>query len=369
LTAHASPLESLALELLGIPSVIGGEAALADHVEARARARAFEQVVRAGDNLLLLPRPLREGRPRLLLAGHLDTVPESAPNPPRIEGDRIFGLGSSDMKCADALILHLLERAVEEEPALDLCGVLYAREEGPFADSGFPEIAPAIEEHVGRPDLAIAMEPTDNHLELGCLGTMHAGVSFHGQRAHSARPWQGRNAIHMAAPLLAALAALPPRECTFEGLRFREVASATMVDYDGARNVVPGRCEVNVNFRFAPDRSGTEAIAWVTGFVREAVGAEAIESGAVTIEIRDLCPSGAVCHDNAVFRSLRAALPAGTEVRAKQAWTDVGRLSETGIDALNFGPGSGAQAHQAGEWCSRETLRAAQAALEGWLFA
>lgn len=369
MSATPSPVEALALELLAIPSVIGNERALADHVERWARARPFSAVERVGDNLLVCPRVPRADVPRVLLLGHLDTVPDSGPNPPRLDDERIHGLGASDMKCADALILAVLERAAHELPAADLCGVLYAREEGPYEGSGLPEILPRVDAVFGTPDLAVALEPTDNHVELGCLGTMHAAVAFHGRRAHSARPWEGRNAIHLSAPLLGALAALEPREVRHGGLRFREVASATMVGYEGARNVVPGRCEVNVNFRFGPDRTRTEAVGWLTGFVRAAVGGDAIEDGSVTLEIRDLCPSGRVCDDNPWVRRLQATLSPGLGVRAKQAWTDVGRLSERGWDAINFGPGSGSQAHQVGEWCSRERLAQAETLLYAWLWA
>jgi succinyl-diaminopimelate desuccinylase len=369
LTGDASPLEALTLELIGIPSPIGSERALADHVEAWARERGFAEVTRGGDGLALRPRPFRDGHAHLLLLGHLDTVPPADVNPPRIEGDRIYGLGASDMKSGDALLLHLLALAVEREPNLDVTGVLYAREEGPYDESGLPEVADAAPHAFEHVDLAIALEPTDNHFEMGCLGTMHATVAFHGRRAHSARPWEGRNAVHMAAPLLARIAALEPQDRTFEGLLFREVCSVTMLDYDGARNVIPGRFEVNVNYRFAPDRSGEEAGAWLAGLVRDAVGAEALDRGDVTIEVTDLCPSGRVCTDNPVFQSLAEAAGPGTETRAKQAWTDVGRLSTMGIDAINFGPGSPSQAHQAGEHCVRSHLEEARQLMERWLWA
>ncbi len=364
-----TPLEALALELLRIPSVIGAEADLAAWVESWATERGLHRVVRAGDNLALQPRPFRAGVPRLLLLGHLDTVPKSDENTPRLEGDRLYGLGATDMKAADALILHVLERALETEPRYDVAAVLYAREEGPFDESGMPEIVAAAPDLFDGTTLAIAMEPTDNHIELGCLGTLHAKVRFHGQRAHSARPWEGRNAIHMAAPFLSALAALEPRDCTYDGLLFREVCSATMVSYEGARNVIPGGFEINVNFRFAPDRSRSEAVAWLTTLVNENVGLAAIEAGDVTIEITDLCPSGRVCGQNPLLATLREAAGEGLPTRAKQAWTDVGRLSEMGLDALNFGPGSGSQAHQVGEWCSRTRLEDARRVMEQWLFA
>jgi succinyl-diaminopimelate desuccinylase len=353
--------------LIRIPSVIGNERAIADHVQAWAEDRGLHEVVRADDNLALRPRAPREDRPRLLLLGHLDTVPVSDENPARLEGDRLYGLGASDMKCADALILHLLEQCLEQEPRYDVTAVLYACEEGPFDESGMPEIVAAAPWFFEGVDLAVAMEPTDNHIELGCLGTMHGRVRFEGRRAHSARPWEGRNAIHMAAPLLERLAAAEPRDVDFDGLRFREVLSATMVEYSGARNVVPGACDVNVNFRFGPDRTREEAVAWFSSFVAEAVGADAIRDGLVGITVTDVCPSGRVCSDNPLLDSLRAAAPDSTQVRAKQAWTDVGRLSEMGLDAVNLGPGSGSQAHQVGEYCLRANLEAARELMESWL--
>lgn len=368
MTKPASALESLTLDLLRIESVIQHEREIADWVEAWAHERGFYQVIRAGDNLALIPRPLREDAQQLMLLGHLDTVPRSDENPPRIEGDKIYGLGASDMKGADAVILDVLAHAVEHEPKHDIVGILYACEEGPFDGSGMPEIIEAAPALFDDSDLAIAMEPTDNAIELGCLGTMHAKVHFHGQRAHSARPWQGRNAIHLAAPFLSALAAHETRDCMFDGLLFREVISATMVDFEGARNVIPGQFTINVNFRFAPDRSRSEAIRFLTALVHDSMGTDAVEQGLVTVEITDACPSGRVCHDNALLGELMDAAGTHVEVRAKQAWTDVGRLSELGMDAMNFGPGSGSQAHQVGEWCGRAQLAESRAILGRWLF-
>ena len=361
--SDVTPLEALALELVQIPSVIGDEARIADAVEQRIRAHAPHRLERAGDNIAIVPQPFRAGVPRLMLLGHLDTVPASDPNPPRVEGDRLFGLGASDMKCADALMLDAAERACTDAPALDLIVVLYASEEGPYEQSGMPEIidaAPDLFEHV---DLAVAMEPTDNQIELGCLGTLHAWIHVPGRRAHSARPWEGANAIHAAAPLLETLRTLAPRVVVQDGLEFREVCSATMCAYEGARNVIPGRFSVNLNFRFGPDRSADEAVAWVHDLVRTHVGDEA------QVEVTDLCPSGRVCGSNALLARLESAAGDGVVRRAKQAWTDVGRLSALGIDAVNFGPGSGSQAHQVGEWCSRANLADAQRALEQLLWA
>ena len=347
-------LESLCLDLLRIDSQIGNEATIASFVTDFAKARGFHRVQREGDNVLLVPRAMRTDTRRVLLLGHLDTVPQSGENPARIDGDRIFGLGASDMKCADAVLLALLARAAIEAPAVDILGVLYAREEGPFRDSGLPEIMDAAPDAFENIDLAVAMEPTDNGIELGCLGTLHACARFRGTRAHSARPWQGKNAIHAAAPLLNALRKLPAREVLQHGHRFVEVCSATMIAYEGARNVIPGSCSVNVNFRYGPDRTPEEAVAWIEAWIRDHAAVN--DSNDLEIELLDVCPSGRVCGDNALMLQLRSSRSPPIPTSAKQAWTDVGRLSDMGMDAINYGPGAGAQAHQVGEWCSREAI-------------
>lgn len=364
-------LEELSLELLRIESPIGAEGAIADHVEAWLAGVGVHQLVRAGDNVACLPHAFREGHARVLLLGHLDTVPASDANPPRIEGERIHGLGATDMKCADAILLDLARRAAREAPRHDLAIVLYAREEGPYSESGMLEIVPAASACFEGIDLAIAMEPTDNRAELGCLGTLHARVRFQGKRAHSGRPWQGENALHMAGPLLVALGQLAPRVVDYDGLRFRETASATMVDYDGARNVVPETCTLNVNFRYGPDRSPDEAERWIRDFVTAHVDPDLTARGLVTVEIPDLCPAGRVCHTNPLLAELRdEATRTGQplEIAAKEAWTDVGRLSHMGIDGLNLGPGATDQAHKRGEWCDRAALERAHALLSSWLW-
>lgn len=359
-------LEELTLALLEIPSPTGCERAAADFVEARLKSVGPRSLIRAGDNLACSSGP--PGRPKLLLLGHLDTVPAQGENPVRIEGDRIHGLGAADMKGGVALILELLARAVREPPRYDLHAVFYAREEGPYEGSGLPEIVAAAPESFRDVALAVALEPTGLALELGCLGTLHAEVRLHGRFAHSARPWQGRNALHMAGPLLAALADLAPREVEVDGLRFRESCSATMLSFEGARNVIPGEAAVNVNFRFGPDLSDEEAARWIEDFVDGVYGRAARDEGEIEIEITDLCPAGRVCSRNPLLAELERAAPAPVTRRAKEAWTDVGRLSRMGIDAVNLGPGDGAQAHQAGEWLSRRRLAAAWDLFCAWLW-
>ena len=344
-------------QLLSIPSPTGNERRIADFAATRVQATDPHAFVRSGYSLCWVPRPPREGARTVMLVGHLDTVPELGENPVRRDGDRLHGLGASDMKAACAVILEVLARCTQEEPRHDVIGVLYAKEEGPFAESEMPQIREVGHEWFDRADFAVCMEPTDNRIELGCLGTLHARVTFEGRRAHSARPWQGENAIHKAAGLLARLRGRGPVEHVEHGLTFFEVASATMCEYRGARNVVPDRFVLNVNYRFAP---GKDEAA-----VRKDL--DALVAGEATYEIVDFCPAGRVCGDNALLSELRDA--AGKpDVAAKQAWTDVGRLSHWGIDAVNFGPGATAQAHQALEWVSIAAIERSLRALERWLF-
>lgn len=345
-------------ELLAIRSPTGEEAAIADFVEQRCRALRPATLVRARNSLLIANRAPRKGHRTLLLAGHTDTVPELSANPLRREGGRLFGLGASDMKAADAVILEALRHDARTPARHDLIGVLYAREEGPAADNELPLLLEAARAHFQRATLAICMEPTDNRIELGCLGSSHANITFTGKRAHSARPWQGDNAIHKAAGLLERLRARAPESFEFEGLTFVESVSATMVDFRGARNVIPDRFTVNVNYRFAPGKDE----AAVRAALRELVAGEA------ELELTDFAPAGRVCADNPLLAELRAAA-GDPEICAKQAWTDVGRLSHEGIDAINWGPGAVAQAHQEGEWVGIDAVERCVGALGRWLFA
>jgi succinyl-diaminopimelate desuccinylase len=343
-------------KILAVESVTGNEQELCDWIAGHLHGRGVE-LLRAGDNLWFVPRALDAGKRTLALVGHIDTVPGFGPNPVRREGDKLYGLGASDMKAACAVMLALGEEAAQKPPHHNLVCVFYAKEEGPFAASGMPEILAAAGERLRGVDLAICMEPTNNALELGCMGTLHAKVTFSGKRAHSARPWQGENAIHKAAGFLAVLNGLQPREVCFGGLSFYEVLSATMVEFRGARNVIPDRFTLNVNYRFAPGKDLEMAQRDVLGLV----------GGVAEVEFTDLCPAGKVCGENVVLRDLESSVGALPR-KAKQAWTDVGRLSHLGVDAVNFGPGLTAQAHQDGEYVLVGDVVWCWEKLRGWLF-
>ncbi len=351
--ALARRTEALCAEL----SPIGHEKPLCDQVERWARAR-FPAVERVRDSLVVrvdgAPVP---GRPLLALCGHLDTVPvhDEDRHPPRREGGRLVAPGASDMKGGLAVAMELAERLPRAERFCDLVLVLYAREEGPYAENELEEVLrdPARLRGV---DLALCLEPTDNVLQLGCVGSIHATVTFLGKAAHSARPWQGLNAVHRAGALLAELHARPPREARSGEHAFREVLTVTRIEGGRARNVVPDRCTLNLNFRFAPDRTLDDAV----GELRALAARHGAE-----IELTDLSPACPAFQDHPMVR--RLVERAGVRVEPKQAWTDVARLALHGVPAVNLGPGATSQAHQRGEWVEIDALERGYRIFEAFL--
>ena len=347
-------LAERALELVKIPSVIGNEGAIADHVEAWARRHYPDgEIVRVSHSLVIGRRS--DSRPTVALVGHLDTVPARPEgNPARIEGDRLFGLGSSDMKGALAVMMALAESLPRDTLPVNLLLVFYEREEGPFQESGLGPLFEQVPE-LRKLGFAIALEPTDGAVQVGCVGTLHATLRFAGQAAHSARPWQGKNAIHAAGPLLSELGSRERTAVIVQGHTFYEVMSATLAKGGRARNVVAESFELNLNYRFAPGKSLARAQQDLHEFV----------AGRCEVSFLDLAPSGKVCGDNRWFQALErlSARPA----EAKQAWTDVARFSELGVDAVNFGPGETAQAHQRGEGASIAALQHSFDVLEALL--
>ena len=351
----AAALAARTEALCAVPSPIGHEQAICALVEAWARPR-FPSVRRLGDSLVVrvdppLPavapagEPASAARPLLALCGHLDTVPvhEEDRGPPRREGGRIVAPGSSDMKGGLAVMMELAERLPRAARAADLVLVFYAREEGPYLEN---ELGPVLDAGaLAEVDLALCLEPTDNVLQLGCVGSIHGTFTFTGAAAHSARPWQGANAVHAAGALLEELHRRAPREATSGGLVFREVTSVTRIEGGRARNVVPDRCTMNVNFRFAPDRTLEAAAAELTA-LGQRFGA--------TVELTDLSPACPAYADHPLVRRLRERT--GVPAEPKQAWTDVARLAAHGIPAVNLGPGATSQAHQRGEWIEVDAL-------------
>ena len=290
--------------------------------------------LRADDDVLFATTP-RSDKPLVLLAGHLDTVPPQDNLPGRIEGDTVFGLGASDMKGGLAVMLELADWATTADLELDLGFLFFTREELPADESPVPGFL-AESPEAREAQLVIVLEPTDNELHVGCVGNLNAQLTFHGTSAHSARPWTGENAIHVAAAALAPLAGLDPVDVEVDGLVFREVVSAVAIEGGIADNVVPDRCVARLNYRYAPGRSREQAEARI----REL-------AGDAEVEILGNSPPAHVVVDRPLVTRLRES--GRLEVKPKQAWTPVAQFAEAGLDAVNFGPGATRYAHKADE--------------------
>jgi succinyl-diaminopimelate desuccinylase len=259
------------------------------------------------------------------------------------------------MKSGVAVAMELAERLPRPARSCDLVLVLYSREEGPYEENELGDVL-ASTPQLASARLAICLEPTDNAVQLGCVGSIHATFHFEGRAAHSARPWQGENAIHKAWALLEHLAKRAPREAESGGLTFHEVLSATRIEGGHARNAVPAHCRVNLNFRFAPDRTLEAAVAELHAL------AQSFGAAATPTDLAPACPAFA---DHPLVQRLLART--GAPAEPKQAWTDVARLSQAAIPALNFGPGATAQAHQPGEWVELAAIARCYRMLEAFL--
>ena len=330
-------------ELVDMGSESYAEGPFVDWMQALLEGLDHLEVTRVGDNLVA--RTSLGRRQRLILAGHSDTVPANGNAKARIEGDVLWGLGSADMKGGLAVMLALAQEVVA--PAVDLTYIIYAREEVARDQSGLTELA------LARPDLvtgdcAILGEPTSATIEAGCQGALRFELHLAGARAHTARPWMGRNAVHRLAPILTALADYQARTPTIDGCEYRESLQAVGVTAGVAGNVVPDRAELRIHHRFAPDRTPAEAEAFVTDLL-----GPHLEDGdeLVVVDCSPACPPS-------LSHPLLDRLVGDNqlEVRAKLGWTDVAQLAEIGIPATNFGPGDAAVAHSAGEFLDRASL-------------
>jgi len=341
-------LADRALALVDLPSESGSEAAIHDYVR-----DAVPLPLAYGDGETLL-FATRSGKPLVLLAGHLDTVPAQGNLPGRIEDGAVVGLGASDMKGGLAVMVELGRLAAETELAYDLALLFFPREELGPEQNPLPAVferAPLVDEA----QLVVCLEPTDNTLQLGCLGNLTARVVFEGRSAHSARPWTGVNAIALAFDGLREVLAAEPRDVEVEGLVFREALSVVQLHAGIASNVIPARAEATLNFRYAPDRTPEEA----ERRVRELVGPG--------VEVLSNSPPAHVPRRSPLVEALREA--GGFEVGPKQAWTNVADFAARGLDAVNLGPGATRYAHAADERVEIAELERTFAALRRFLLA
>jgi succinyl-diaminopimelate desuccinylase len=292
------------------------------------------------------------GRPeRVLIAGHLDTVPVAANLPSRVEGGLLYGCGTSDMKAGVAVALKLA--ASVPAPGRDVTYVFYDCEEVEAERNGLTAIARDHPDWLAA-DFAVLMEPTDGVIEGGCQGTLRAEVTVTGKRAHSARSWLGVNAIHGIEPVLARLNAYEARRPVVDGLQFHEGLNAVGVRGGVAGNVIPDQCVVTVNYRFAPDLS----IEGAQEHVREVFDG-------FEVAFVDAAPAARPGLTHPVAAAFTEAV--GGTPRAKLGWTDVARFSALGIPAVNYGPGDPNLAHQQGEYVSLPKIVESERAMLDWL--
>ncbi len=348
LTADAVTLTQ---QLVDIESVSLDEAAIADAVEAALTPLSHLSVVRRG-NTVVARTDLGRGE-RVVIAGHLDTVPLNDNLPSRLDEATglLHGLGTCDMKGGDAVILRLAQTVTE--PNRDLTFILYEGEEIDSEYNGLHHLAQSDPELMTA-DFAILMEPSNGVVEAGCQGTLRVEVRTTGERSHSARSWRGVNAIHKAAEILARLNTYEARKPVIDGLEYHEGLNAVFISGGVAGNVLPDECVVEVNFRFAPDRSETEAEAFVRDFF-----------DGFDVTLTDLAPGALPGLDRPAAQAFITAV--GGEVNPKFGWTDVARFTGLGVPAVNFGPGDPMLAHKQEEHVPVAQILACEQALTTWL--
>ncbi|MBF0279284.1 MAG: succinyl-diaminopimelate desuccinylase [SAR324 cluster bacterium] len=337
-------LNQFLMEFLRIPSEITREKEFCDHLENRFKNNApYLESYRLNHNLVLRTSP-RPQNPTLGWFGHIDTVVAQEDQPPHETEDFIHGCGSSDMKSGLAVMTALLEdRELIEKTPINFVFVFYEQEEGDYEQNG---LQPVLEKYawLQEIELAFALEPTNNTVQNGCVGGLHARLNFQGKRAHSARPWEGENAIHKAGQMLVELGKKERIPVEFKGLTFYEVINATLAQGGQVRNAIPDTFMLNLNYRFAPGKDIPAAKQEVLDFV----------ANRASVEFIDESPSGPCYTDNPWLQKFLEKT--GLPQVAKQAWTDVARLALFEIPAVNFGPGDTKQAHQRNEIIAKAAL-------------
>lgn len=343
-TTPTDALADLLETLVDIPSETGQEAAISNWVLDRLRARGTGECLRSGASIVW--RGPQRGRPLVVLAGHLDTVPANGNARARRENGRLYGVGSTDMKAGDAVMLALIEALDPAALRFDLAVVFYEAEEGPLERNGLTKLLAEVP-WLRQAKLAVLLEPTDLQVELGCIGAMNAEVRVTGKSAHSARPWLGVNAVERATPWLATITRFPVTPVQVAGVEFRETLQVTTLRAGRAKNVVPDELVANLNYRFPPDRTLEQAEARL----RALVPAE------FEFRVVDRAPPGLVCSDRPEVREFIDRFR--PKLAGKQGWTDVAQFTAAGIPAFNFGPGIPELAHQVEEYCPIANLEPA----------
>jgi succinyl-diaminopimelate desuccinylase len=343
------PAAELTARLVDIPSVSGSEWPLANAVAGALGKLPHLDVHRDGDAIVARTE---FGLPeRVVLAGHLDTVPVHDNLPSRLEDGLLYGCGSCDMKSGVAVQLRLAAQLTSA--ARDVTYVFYDCEEVEAERNGLLRLSRASPELLAG-DFAVLLEPTGAVVEGGCQGTLRADVIATGERAHSARSWLGRNAIHAAVGILEVLRGYQPREPEVDGLSYHEGLNAVGIAGGVAGNVIPDECVVSVNYRFAPDRSAEAA----ADHVREVFAG-------FDVRVTDVAPGARPGLRQPAAAAFVAAV--GGQPRAKLGWTDVARFDALGVPAVNYGPGDPQQAHTRDEYVAVAQIDECERVMLGWL--
>ncbi|MFC6341916.1 succinyl-diaminopimelate desuccinylase [Nocardioides hankookensis] len=346
---------TLTEQLVNIESVSLEEQAIADAVEQALRGLGHLEVVRRGNNIVA--RTDLGRAERVVIAGHLDTVPVNDNLPARreqtAEGDLLHGLGTCDMKSGDAVILRIA--ATVPEPNRDITFIFYDAEEIAAVHNGLGKLAQSDPELIAG-DFAILMEPSNAGIEAGCQGTLRVEVRTTGERAHTARAWRGVNAIHKAGAVLRRLEDYEPRKPVIDGLEYHEGLNAVFVRGGVAGNVLPDECVVEVNYRFAPDYSEADAEAFVRDFF-----------DGYDVTVTDSAPGALPGLDRPAAKDFLAVV--GRDAAPKFGWTDVARFSALGVPAVNFGPGDPLLAHKQEEHVPVADIERCEDVLRKWLTA
>jgi succinyl-diaminopimelate desuccinylase len=342
-----------ALELVSISSVSRNESKIASYVESRLRTSSELEVERVGDNVVA--RTTGQRRTRVIVAGHLDTVPGDARDAQIVESE-LRGVGACDMKGSLAVMIEL---ALDAKPrSVEVSWIFYAREEVSRTESGLLEIA-ELRPDLLQGDVAILAEPTECNVEAGCQGSLRVEVTLGGRRAHTSRPYVGRNAIHRMARVLERIANYEPRVVEIDGVTFVEQLQTVAIEGGVATNVVPDSASITINHRVAPDRTDNEALSWL----REYLGS-LIEDGDTITQV-DWAPGALPSLSNQRLADL--VKRTGRSARGKVGWTDVATFLEMSIPATNFGAGDPLLAHRSDEMVTASQLDEFARVLHDWL--
>ena len=339
--------------LIDIESVSGNEAEIAGAIHAALRPYQHLTVVRDGN--VVIARTELGRTSRVVIAGHIDTVPVANNLPSRVSGTGkdmlVWGRGACDMK--GGVAVQLSAAAALKQPERDITWVFYDCEEVEASRNGLERIARDHPDYLAG-DFAVLCEPTNSRVEGGCQGTMRIEVRLRGVAAHSARPWMGHNAVHDAAGVLQRLADYVPAEIEVDGLRYREGLNVVRINGGIAGNIIPNHCDIEINYRFAPDKSEEDAKAEVRRVL-----------GDFPLEITDVAAGARPGLDLPAAKEFVAVV--GGEPSAKFGWTDVARFSAMGVPAVNFGPGNPSKAHADDEFCPAADLVTCRDGLVRWL--